>query len=347
VARVAALLFLVALTPFAPGCTSLAYVSQAAAGQHDLNERAQDIDLLLRDDRVDGHLRSLLSRVSEIKRFGERHGLTATVNYEKFVKVDRDAVVWVVSASEPLRFKSKTWQFPLVGSFNALNWFKRSEADAFAADLRKEGWDVDVRGASAYSTAGYFEDPVLSTMIPRRTEALGGLANTILHESSHATIFVRHQSTLNESVANFVGEHMADLYLEEMLGEDAPETVAYRNAGRIGRAHTALMRAAYNELEAIYASPLPIADKLTKKQVLVTALRARLGPGRAINNATLIQFRTYNSGQTELAHLLDACGGDWPRWVRAVKSLEQTTFAKAQDSNIGAMLAPLVARGCP
>jgi predicted aminopeptidase len=328
------------------GCTSIAYVTQAAAGQNDLNQRARDIDLLLREDRVDGRLHRLLGQVTAIKRFGERHGLTATTNYEKFVKVDRSAVVWVVSASEPLRFHSKTWTFPLVGSFNALNWFKKSEADAFAASLREEGWDVDVRGASAYSTAGYFEDAVLSTMIPKSKEALGGLANTILHESSHATIFVRHQSTLNESVANFVGDHLANLYLEETMGEDGAETVAYRAAETRGKKHAQLMRAAYKELDALFASPVPSDEKRARKQAIVTELRARLGPGRPINNATLIQFRTYNSGQEELAQLLAACSGDWLRFVAAVKGLEKATFAKAQDPDVARMLAPLVAAGC-
>src|SRR5438105_9914461 len=83
------------------GCTSLRYVTQAAVGQEDLGMRARDIDELVREKRVDARTRGLLSEVARIKRFGEEHGLTATTNYTKYVRVDGPAVVWVVSASDP------------------------------------------------------------------------------------------------------------------------------------------------------------------------------------------------------------------------------------------------------
>jgi len=154
-------------TPAPPAATpDLALMlTQAAAGQHDLLERAHDIDELVHENRVNGRMRRLLSQVAVMKQYGEKHGLSATSNYPKYVRVDGREVVWVVSASEPLRFRSKSWSFPLVGNFTYLGWFKLAEARAFADDLKKTGWDVDVRGAGAYSTAGFFEDAVLSSMI--------------------------------------------------------------------------------------------------------------------------------------------------------------------------------------
>ena len=292
-------------------------------------------------------MRRLLSQVAVIKHFGEEHGLRATENYTKYVRLDRPAAVWVVSASEPLRFRSKRWSFPLVGSFTYLGWFKLDQAQEFAGDLRVDGWDVDVRGAGAYSTEGFFEDPVLSTMISPGKDALGELADTLLHESSHATFFVRHQSTLNESVANFVGDRLADVYLAKTVGLASDETAAYLSRKRLTDAREAKLRSAYVALSALYASDKPDADKLREKQELLAVLQRETRFKRPINNATLIQFKTYNSGQEELGELLDVCRGDWPRFMATLKRLESTRFAESQVKEIGPLVRPLIEAGCP
>jgi predicted aminopeptidase len=327
-------------------CTELSYVTQAAAGQDDLNRRANDIDELVRERRFDTRTRRLLASVANIKRFGERHGLKATSNYTKYVHLDRPAAVWVVSASEPLRFSSKRWSFPLVGSFTYLGWFKLDQARSFADGLRKEGWDVDLRGASAYSTEGFFEDSVLSTMIPPGHEALGELADTLLHESSHATFFVRHQSALNESVANFVGTQLSEVYLHETVGNASDEMTSYLTHKRTSEVREDALRRAYRTLEALYASKEPDADKLAKKFDIVTRLRAETRFKRPINNATLIQFKTYNSGQEELAALLHTCKEDWPRFMRALKRLESSRVEPPQQKEIGPIVRPLIEAGC-
>jgi len=323
-------------------CAKLAYVQQAAVGQYDLGVRAKDIGELVRERRVDARTRRLLSDVARIKQFGERHGLTATPNYTKYVRLDRDSVVWVTSASEPLHFHSKSWAFPVVGSFTYLGWFARKDAYAFAAEIGREGWDVDVRGSQAYSTTGYFEDSVLSTMIRRDEAALGELTNTILHEMTHATFFVRRQSTLNESVANFVGNRLAEQYLDETIGADAEEKSAYLESERRYQMRGKAMRDAYLALDALYASPKSDQEKLAEKTELLTRLRTAIGFKRPINNATLIQYKTYNSGQEELASLLAACDGSFPRFLRVLKTLETKTWATDQEKEIGRMILPLI-----
>jgi predicted aminopeptidase len=338
---------LVALLLSSSGCLTLTYLTQAAAGQEELNRRAQDIDGLVSQRRVDPRTRRLLSRVPAIKRFGEAHGLTATNNYRKYVRVDRPALVWVVSASDPLAFRSRSWSFPLVGSFTYLGWFHLEDAKRFAADLSRMNLDVDLRGSSAYSTAGFFEDAIVSTLIPPDDEALGELADTVLHEMTHATFFVRHQSTLNESVANFTGRGLAEDYLDGSLGADADETRAYVTweevADRRGRA----MQAAYDALEALYLSSRSDPEKLEAKGALLARLHDEVHFRRPINNATLIQYRTYHSGQDELASLLRACDGSWPRFFASLKILESEPFRTAQESDVGKVVEPLVEAGCP
>jgi predicted aminopeptidase len=329
------------------GCTGLSYVTQAAVGQDDLLVRARDIGELVREKRVGPRTRRLLSEVTLIKRFGERHGLKATTNYTQYVRVNGSAIVWVVSASDPLRFHSTTWTFPLVGSFTYLGWFKRAPADTFAAGLRRDGLDVDVRGSAAYSTQGYFEDPVVSSMIAPGEDALGDLADVILHESAHASFFVRNQSTLNESVANFVGDQLGGVYVEETRGAEAPETRAYLAARALYDEHRRVLHDTYVSLAAIYASTKPESEKLAAKRAILDDVRARLHYTRPLNNATLIQYRTYNSGQGELALLLTACNGSWPRFIGTLKHLETASLPRPQESDVGKLVMPLVEARCP
>src|SRR5690606_29365400 len=124
-------------------------------------------------------------------------------------------------------FRPMTWRFPIVGSITYTGWFDRDEARAYADGIARRGWDVDVRPSGAYSTLGWFDDPILSTMISSGPDALGGLADVVLHETLHATFFVPGQSTLNESVASFVGDELALRYLDETAGPDSPERAEF------------------------------------------------------------------------------------------------------------------------
>jgi predicted aminopeptidase len=331
------------------GCTMTRYVTQAAAGQDDLQRRAVDIDVLLEGHHVEGRTKMLLSEIAPVKAFGEAHGLRPTPNYTTYVRLDRPAVAWNVSACNPIAFQPMSWKFPIVGSFTALNWFDKKEAEGFAKDLESHGWDVEMRGLTAYSTAGWFTDPIVSSMFSSGDEARGRLANTFLHESTHATFFVPGQSALNESVAGFVGDQLSVLYMEEHLGKDARETRAYRDSEARGRDRVKKLHAAYEKLDALYRSKATREEKLQKKAEILKALRAETKYPRPINNATLIGYRTYNSGQEELAALIDACGGSYPRFFATLERLKTRGLgpaAGAQTFDIGKSIAALTAEGC-
>jgi predicted aminopeptidase len=329
------------------GCGTASYLTQAAFGQLDLLEAARPIDEVVASRKTPPRIRALLQRVGDIKRFGERRGLTPTGSYTQYADLDRPVAVWVVNASEPLRFHTLTWSFPIAGSVPYLGFFDRDEAKEFAADLRKGGWDVDLRGASAYSTLGWFKDPVLSTMIAQGDEALGELADVVLHESLHATLYVKGQSLFNESVADFVGDTLAAIYLDEALGPASPEKKAWIDAEAQHDRRALRMHEAYVELDALYASSRPREAKLAEKQRILDALRRELGASRPINNATLSQAKTYSSGRPELAELLGACGGAFPRFVGALKTIEASAFHEPQQQDIGPVLRAVIAKGCP
>lgn len=331
----------------AGGCLPVRYVTQAAAGQAEILDARQDIDALVREGWLDSRTRALLSRVHTIKSFGEAHGLARTSNYESYVDLHRDAVVWVVSASEPLAFRSRSWSFPITGSITYLGWFHRQDAEAFAGELRREQLDVDLRGASAYSTLGWFADPVLSTMLYPGDEALGELADVILHESLHASFFVSGQSVLNESVASFVGNRLALEYLDQTKGACSKEKLAYVRTEREAAARAHAMRHTFQALSSLYASSLPAAQKLERKRALVEHVQGRLGTRRPINNASLLQYETYGSGEAELDALFRTCDRSWPRFFALLRARRGELGSAEPHADPAVLLQPLLRAGCP
>lgn len=328
-------------------CTPLRYVTQAAAGQEQLNVRGISIDEIVTHGYLDAPTRRLLAHVPAIKAFAEQNGLARTKNYERYVWLDRPAVVWVVSACDPVAFRPKTWSFPVIGSITYTGWFDRGEATVYGSELAGEGWDVDVRPSPAYSTLGWFDDPVLSTMIDRSAQGLGDLAETIFHEMLHATFYVVGQSTLNESVASFVGDGLARRYLDATVGETSVEKQAYVAMRAGDEAKDEAMRRAYVALDGIYRSNASRAEKLQEKTRIVSALSADVGASRPITNATLIQYATYGSGKKELTDLLASCGGSFPRMLRSLERVRAAAKTEPEHGDPGALLRPLLATPCP
>lgn len=330
------------------GCSSLGigYLIQAGRGQLELSNRARPVEEVIRDSRTSQRIRTLLGSIPEIKKWGEYHGLKATQNYTQYVALNRNAAVYVVSASKPLKFEPYTWSFPIVGSFTYVGWFSEAAAGKYANQVKQTGLDVDVRGASAYSTLGWFRDPILSTMIREGDYAFGDLAETILHESVHATVYIKGQSYFNESLAEFVAQKMVRQYLRESKGEQSSELLAYLKGQEYSEKYTKTMHEAYSKLDALYHSLISDAEKLEQKRALLEQVRADLQITRPINNATLIQFKTYGTAEAEFTALLEACGGEISQFLNRVGRLRDSDFDQPQSEAIGLVLLAAAKTGC-
>ena len=340
--------FCVVLGALLGGCASCRYLWQAGLGQLELSNKARPVAEVVADERTPPGLGGLLSRIPDIKKFGEKHGLRATKNYEHYVQLDRKAAVWVVSASQRLRFEPETWSFPFVGSFTYLGWFDRADADKHAAALEARGLDVYVRAAPAYSTLGWFRDPVLSTMFSGGGDgpaAAGELANTVLHESVHATVYINDQSYFNESLASFVADALTPVYLAGKYGQRSPEYEFWKKHvdNREKREERRkLMHAAYTDLAAVYNGTAPDAGKLERKNTIISKLARDLGSEAGkINNAVVIQFKTYGSGTKNFEALLASCGGSWQRFISVVGSLTSKSFSSTQQEDFSEVLTSL------
>lgn len=317
------LLALVAVACSTPrgGEIDAGYLFQAARGQLELINRARPLGEVLSDPRLDPHYRRALEEVPRIKHFGEEMGLRATPNYTDFVDLKRDAAVYVVSGCESLRFEALRWSFPLVGGFSYLGWFDRESAVAMRDRIRAEGFDADVRGAAAYSTLGWFRDPVLSTLIGKGESVR--FIETLLHESVHATLHLKSLSSLNESLAQFVAEKITPLYLERHRSPEARSR--YERGLAEERRMDEAFHAAYARLEGIYGSAQGEGVKKLEKQKVLDALRKEVGwpEGRELNNATLIQFATYESGGKGFEAIWKACQGSLVRFLGAISKGEE------------------------
>ncbi len=330
----------------APGCFTAGYLQQAAAGQYELLHVGRPISSVVEDPKTPPRVKRLLAEVDAVKAFGRAQGLTPTKNYQRYSELHRDAAVWVVQACAPLKFEVKRWSFPLVGTVPYLGFFSPAPAHQLAARLeREEGLDVSVRTAAAYSTLGWFRDPVLSTMLAEGDGAAGALANTILHESVHATVYVASQSSFDESLASFIADRLTPGFLAQRYGFFSPEVQGWFAGEREWKQRTARLHRAYVELDALYRSGRSDGEKRAEKQRLLAALQAELRLKRPLNNASLAGYQTYAAGDEGFARLFDACGGA-AGMLRAVATLKPANFEQPQQEQFDGLLDALAARAC-
>jgi predicted aminopeptidase len=329
----------------ASGCFEVDYLLQAGEGQMDLLCRARDIDDAKNDPDLSPNTRRLLGDVPNVKRYATKSGLVPTKSYEDFVALDRRSVVWVVSAAPTFSLEAKEWWFPIVGDVPYLGWFDKHLATNHIESLAREGWDVDMRGSIAYSTLGFFNDPVLSTMIEEAPDADGELANVILHESVHATVYVAGQSEFNEGLATFVGDHLTIEYLTERFGAESYELTAWVDGEAYGKSVQGRLYQAYKDLAALYKRKIPRTEMLKEKTRYLDGLRAEVGFARPITNATLAHYDTYHGGEQAFAKLYEVCNRDIREVVRVTKVVTAKDFDKTAESDLSKLVDKL-GKGC-
>jgi predicted aminopeptidase len=331
---------------FATSCTVSQFLTQAAAGQWKLNRRSQPIEELLAKPTTSAEVRARLSQLEYVKAYGSRHGLLMHKNYQDYVQLEQPYVVWFVNGSHPLAFLPLTFTFPIVGSFPGLGWFDEQRAIEFKTTLEEGGWDVNIRGVTAFSTGGWFRDPVLSTMYFDHPAQVGYFANTILHESVHATVLVPDQQYFNESLAAFVADTMTPSFLREAYAATPETLAAYEETRQTGEYIVARLLQTFKQLDAAYQSERSDEAKLAYKTKVIDELMAEIPFPVRPNNATLIGFQLYQEGTQEFEELFTACDHNWSRFLAAVDSLRADHFEEPQTMNIGATVRGLSVRAC-
>ncbi|MHC6201976.1 aminopeptidase [Breznakiellaceae bacterium SP9] len=284
-----------------------------------------------------------VERVRDIRQFAMTTlGLAESANYTKYVEIDRNYLATVVSACAKDSFTKYEWWFPIVGTVPYKGFFNPEDAKKEAAALQKKDLDVWVRSVDAFSTLGWFSDPLYSFM---RDYSVDRLADLIIHELVHATVFLKGHAQFNEELAAFIGEEGARLYIEERYGTESDEYKVMLAGKSDSAAFIAFIQALIAQLDAVYASTLSSEEKLEQKAQMITAAQKRFTAdydtlflsanykGFAdikINNAYLQLYQLYYDGGAYYKELYQAHGSDLPLFIRAIKRLDNSGAPRLQ-----------------
>ncbi len=185
------------------GCNTLSFYAQAARGQYRIIALQEPVQKLMADPKTDASLRERFDLVMQLRSFAEKQ-LLLPVNghYRKYADLGRPFVVWNVEAAPEFSMEPKGWRYPFVGKLEYRGYFEEKQARKYAANLKERGFDVHIAGVTAYSTLGWFKDPLLNTFI---NDPEPFLAETLFHELGHQLLFARGDKDFNEAYATCIG----------------------------------------------------------------------------------------------------------------------------------------------
>jgi predicted aminopeptidase len=318
------------------GCSSVGYYLQAAGGHLDLLQRARPVADVVSDPATPAALKDRLQLSQRLRDFAVSElKLPDNDSYRRYADLQREAVVWNVVAAPALALTLKTWCFPVMGCVAYRGYFQRAEAEALAAQLQADGYEVKVYGVPAYSTLGWSNrvggDPLLNTFI-RWPE--GALAQLIFHELTHQIAYAADDTTFNESFAvaveriggrRWLGQHASpDVRAAQALAESRREdfralTLRYRG----------LLQAAYTGTGDAALQGERKAAVMAALRTDYSALKAERWQGYAgyddwfakANNASFGVLAAYNELVPDFERLFDSQGGDFTRFYAEVQAL--------------------------
>jgi len=331
---------IVTIAVFSSGCC---YITKQGVGLISRQCRTVSINKMLKnadkgaDKTITPEIREFLKRVNDIRSFAmDTLGLKRNGNYKNYLSVDKDYAVDVVTASKDDAFVPYTWRFPLVGSITYKGFFDKKDAEKEARKIKTKGdYDVYIGRADAFSTLGFFSDPIYSFMI---NYSVYDLASLIIHEQTHATIYLKDQTQLNEEIATFVGDAGGLLYVERRYGAGSEEYRAAVLSKGDYTAYVDMMRSLHAELSALYAGDSGREYKLAEKERIFADFRRRVSDGydslfrtdkykglreAKLNNAVIAAMMTYNLDMALYYELYKGEEWDLGATIKKLKSLKK------------------------
>ena len=333
------------------GCTNAGYYAQSIGGHLDLMAKRQDVGTLVADASTPPALKQKLERAKAIREFASAElALPDNGSYRSYVDVGKPYVTWNVIATPALSLKPKKWCFPVVGCVAYRGYFDESQARSYGDALAGENMDVVVAGARAYSTLGWFDDPILNTIL---FDAEYRFAGTLFHELAHERVFVAGDSSFNEAYAVAVEREGVRRWLARNSTPGMHRAYDTERARR--EDFLELVLATREKLTTLYASSQDDAEKMREKRQLFDALRvgyARLKASwdgyagydswfaKDLNNAKLALLATYNAYVPAFERLLAKQQGDIAEFHEAVEALSKLAKEErdAELARLGAEL---------
>ena len=316
-------------------CSGPAYYFQATSGQLKLMRSRQDIQSILDNPITTSELSSDLKTAGQIMTFAhEKLDLPDNGSYSSYVEVDANALVWNVVATEEFSLRPKKWCFLVTGCVPYRGFFKQQKAIDSAARLRKKGMDVVVSPAGAYSTLGWFKDPLLSTMTSGSDVRL---AAYLFHELAHQRLYKKGDGAFNEAYANFVENVGVAAWLESHQRQD--DLLRWQQLQSPSQDFSNLIAEIHGELTVLYKSNEENTFKRVRKSEIFSSLsdayqqlRIEKWQGNSyydrwfdqpLNNARIALYNTYEGGRCAFKSLLQEANGELREFHRLAKQKSQ------------------------
>jgi predicted aminopeptidase len=257
-------------------------------GQLSIIVNTQPIDDVLKDKNFPDSLKQKLKLIQQIKQFAvDSIGIHPSNNYSTLYQQNEQAILRVVSACEPYSFQAKEWAFPILGTVSYKGFFNKKEARKEIYALRSKDYDVDVYSPSGWSTLGWLNDPILSNMLYKSE---GQLANLIIHELTHSTLYVKSNVTFNENLANFIGEKGAEKFLKYKYGDKSQQYLNYEYSKDDEKIFKDYILKSKDRLDSLYTKLKNEKSELLKKQKKMKLLTEIV---RGVNKLTLHKKQIY------------------------------------------------------
>jgi predicted aminopeptidase len=313
------------------------YTLKSAYNQMSLLANSESYEEIIKTKKISPDDKRKLLLSQEVRDFALNDlKLHSNGNYEKVTWLNRPFVTWAVSASDPWKVKPYEWYFPIVGRVPYLGFFNRKEAEAEEKDMAKKGFDTYVRGISAYSTLGWFPDPLLSSMLNYDDEVL---AETLIHELVHTTIWIKDNADFNERLASFAGQKGAELFYLKKEGLKSPSYKNMQDATADDKIFSVFITQQLIELDSWYENLKP-EDKTSEnktarlakiQEIFTSEIKPQLKTKNwdrftksKLNNARLMMFRTYMSDFSAFERLWESAKGDFSLFIEKCKKLKNS-----------------------
>ena len=324
----------------------LLYGIAQGIGQMKIVIRARPVREVLSDPAAGDRIKSKLLYIEEVKRFAiDSLGLKSSKNYTTLYDQHGKPILWVLTASEKFQLKPYEWKFPVIGSVGYKGFFDFNKGKKEKEQLDALGYDTDYGPVSAWSTLGWFHDPILSGML-RRNE--GALAELIIHEMTHATLYILNDVDFNENLASFVGEEGAILFLQYKFGKiDSSMSPPYIPAPLLNylqekedydsyTAHFLKGTASLDSLYHSFTNQLPGQEKLALKRKMISDIVTSLDtlkfhhPEKYLqrftheqmpNNTYFLSFTRYDAQKDDMKkEMNEKFHGDFRNYLLSLKA---------------------------
>ncbi len=322
------------------GCSELAYYAQAARGQLEILGKRDSIEKLVVDESQTKQTRDSLLLVKQIRDYAtDELGLPDNMSYRYYSELGRQYVLWNVLAAPRYQMKLENWCFPIAGCVAYKGYFSKDNAQAFKADMVEQGYDTFLYGVTAYSTLGWFSDPVLDTFLQYPEFSLAGI---IFHELAHQVVYVKDDSSFNEAFATVVEQAGVEKWI--LAHYPAEELQLHQLNQDRSNSITELILKHRKQLETLYASA-PESDLEQRKQKIIVTMKNAYSEiqgqgggtryydwwfGLELNNAHFSSIATYHRLVPSLRAALEAAGS-LPEFYRQIEEKAQLPAPQRQS----------------